>query len=96
MGAEIAKRRKMTAREAAERLGISIRSVQRIAAEPRGEFLARAAARRAEAVQLRSDGLKYAEIAERMGISTGIVGRLIHDARARGEFPARTTLENAS
>ncbi len=86
-----------TAREVAERFGVSIRTVQRLIAEPRSEFLARAAARRAEAVQLRNEGLKYAEIAERMDITTGTVSRLIHDARVHGEFPARTAaLENAS
>lgn len=98
MGAQQARRRKenATAREVAERFGVSIRTVQRLIAEPRGEFLARAAARRTQAVKLRSEGLKYVEIAERMGVSTGTVSRLIHDARAHGEFPARPALENAS
>lgn len=96
MSTQIPRRRRLTAREIAERTGKSVRTVYRYTAEPRADFLARAAARRAEAVKLRSEGLKYAEIAERMEISTGIVGRLIHDARARGEFPARTALENAS
>ena len=90
MSAREQRRRKnnATAREVAERFGVSVRTVQRLIAEPRDEFLARAAARRAEAVKLRSEGLKYAEIAERMGISTGIVGRLIHDARKNGEWAA--------
>ena len=32
-------------------------------------------------MELRQQGLKYKEIAEEMGISTGAVGRLLHDAR---------------
>ncbi|WP_432520590.1 RNA polymerase sigma factor [Kineococcus sp. SYSU DK006] len=56
-------------------------------AEPRPAFLSRAAARRAQAVQLRTSGASYAEIAEAMGCSTGTVGRLLHDARRYGEMP---------
>ncbi len=80
-------RRKVTAREAAEQYGISQRTVQRMIAEPRPAFLSRAAARRAQAVQLRTSGASYAEIAEAMGCSTGTVGRLLHDARRYGEMP---------
>ncbi|WP_345711473.1 sigma factor-like helix-turn-helix DNA-binding protein [Kineococcus glutinatus] len=50
-------------------------------AEPRNQFLARAAERREQAVALRAQGLSYLEIAAEMGCSTGTVGRLLHDAR---------------
>lgn len=85
MGAERAQRRKMTAKEAAARLGVSERTVQRIAAEPREEFLARAAARREQAATLRAQGLSYKRVAEEMGCSIGAVSRLLHDARRYAE-----------
>ncbi|WP_432489006.1 RNA polymerase sigma factor [Kineococcus sp. SYSU DK018] len=88
MSAQQPGRRKVTAREAAEKYGVSPRTVRRLVAEPRSDFLSRAAARRAQAVQLRLDGASYAEIAEAMGCSTGSVGSLLHDARRRGEMPA--------
>ncbi|MDM1998712.1 helix-turn-helix domain-containing protein, partial [Mycobacteroides abscessus] len=80
----------------AERFGVSMRTVQRFAAEPREEFLARAAERRARVVELRAAGLKYTDIAEQVGCSIGVVGRLIHDARRHGEFPAKGSASIAS
>jgi len=85
-GAEIPRRRTKTAREVAEHLGISIRTVRRFAAEPRADFLARARARRDQAVALRRTGLKYVEIGEQMGVTTAIAGRLIQDAKRIGEW----------
>ncbi|WP_432548397.1 helix-turn-helix domain-containing protein [Kineococcus sp. SYSU DK004] len=90
MSAQQPGRRKLTAREAAEKYGVSTRTVRRLVAEPRQDFLNRAAARRAQAVQLRLAGATYAEIAEAMGCSTGSVGSLLHDARRRGEMPEPT------
>lgn len=81
MSAETPARRKVTAREAAEQLGVSTRTIRRLVAEPRAEFEARAQARRARAVELREQGLLYKEIAEEMDTTTGIVGRLLRDAR---------------
>lgn len=85
-GAQAKKRRTITARELAERLGSSERTARRLVAEPREEFLARSKARRDRAVELRQQGLKYREIAEEMGISSGTIGRLLHDARKYGEL----------
>ncbi|MEE2061767.1 helix-turn-helix domain-containing protein [Rhodococcus artemisiae] len=81
MGAKNPVRRKLTAREAAEKFGASTRTIQRLFAEPREEFLERAELRRMQVVGLREQGMKYREIAEEMGISTGAVGRILHDAR---------------
>lgn len=81
MAAENPVRRTKTAREMAERLGVSVRTVRKIVAEPRDEFENRARERREKAAELRASGLKYKEIAEKMGISTGAVGALLHDAR---------------
>ncbi|MDF3313451.1 sigma factor-like helix-turn-helix DNA-binding protein [Rhodococcus sp. T2V] len=85
MGAKTPVRRKKTARELAEEFGASPRTIQRLIAEPREDFLARAAERRTRAVELREQGLKHREIAEEMGISIGAVGRLLHDARKIAE-----------
>lgn len=81
MAAENPVRRTKTARELAERLGVSVRTIRKIAAEPREEFEDRARQRRERAAELRASGLKYKEIAAEMGISTGAVGALLHEAR---------------
>ncbi len=69
MGAETPMRRKRTAREMAAQLGASERTVRNIIAEPRTEFLSRAAAKRKMAVELREQGHTYSEIATTMGLS---------------------------
>jgi len=76
----------------AAELGISIRTVQRVVAEPRDDFTNRAAAHRAQAMELRSQGLSYAQIADRMNLSVGTVGSLIYHARriAREHHQAQT------
>lgn len=83
--ARAGKRRSITARELAQRLGSSERTARRLVAEPRTDFLDRAKARRNRAVELRTSGMKYREIADEMGVSVGTVGRLLHDARKLGE-----------
>ncbi|TQF65305.1 replication protein RepB [Rhodococcus spelaei] len=90
-GAKNPVRRKMTAREAAEQFGASTRTIQRLFAEPRDDFLERAKVRRDRVVELRNQGMKYREIAEEMGVSTGAIGRILHDARKleENETPAR-------
>lgn len=85
--AEINARRKMTAKETAERLGVSVRTVQRLIAEPREDFLNRAQQRRIQAGKLRAQGMQYKDIADEMGLSIGAVGRLVRDARLKGEVP---------
>lgn len=92
-GAETPARRSMTAKEGAERLGVSPRTIQRIIAEPRKEFEGRARERRNRAFELRKTGMKYREIAETMGISIGTVGSLLHDAKKHDE---QGTTERAS
>ena len=86
MSATYPERRSMTAREAAERFGISPRTVQRFQAEPRERITERAAERRAQAVDLRRSGQSYAEIATAMNCSRGSVGTLLHHARLKGEW----------
>lgn len=88
MTAEKPRRRKITAREAAKRFGVTERTIRRIVAEPRAEFLQRARQRRARAVELRLQGLKYVEIAAEMECAVGTVSTLLHEARRLGEWPA--------
>ena len=88
MTAERPGRRKMTAREAAARYGVHPRTITRLAAEPRDDFLARAKVRRDRAVELRGRGLSYLQIAAEMECSTGTVGRLLHDAKKLAERQA--------
>ena len=58
-----------TARAVADALGISTRSVQRIAAEPRAEYEARARARGDQILAWREEGLLWREIADRLNIT---------------------------
>ena len=74
------RRRKVTAREAAERLGVSERTIRRMMAEPREDFVRRAKERRIEAATLRAEGLKWAEVGERMGISPNAARNLANRA----------------
>jgi len=81
VSARAQQRREVTARELAARLGSSERTARRLVAEPRDEFLSRAAAKRKTAVELREQGHTYSEIATTMGLSIGSVGKLLYDAR---------------
>jgi DNA-binding CsgD family transcriptional regulator len=54
----------MTAREAAEAFGCTPRHVRAVVAEPRAEYLARAAERQLRAAELKDQGKTYREIAE--------------------------------
>jgi transposase len=77
MGAQTPARRSKTARELAEEFGVTPRTIQRLVAEPREEYTARARQRRERAAQLRKQGLKYREIAEELGVSIGTVSKLL-------------------
>lgn len=81
MSAQTPARRKMTAREAAELVGCTPRHIRSVVAEPRHEFLARAAERREKVMALRDQGKKYREIADELGISVGTVSTIIHHAK---------------
>ncbi|WP_116413168.1 replication protein RepB [Subtercola boreus] len=72
-------RRKITAKEAAERLGSSERTIRRIAAEPRLSYEAARKARGEQILRWREDGLLWREIAERLNVS-------INAAQKAGEY----------
>lgn len=81
-------RRTMTARESAEKLGVSPRTIQRVVAEPREEFLSRSRTRQDHALALKDSGLKYTEISERMGCTPRAAESLVYQARKRREIEA--------
>jgi len=82
MAAETPKRRSITAKAAAERIGCSPRTVQRIQAEPRTQYDARVKERRELVLSLKEDqGMTYRQIANALNLSTSRVGSLLHEAR---------------
>lgn len=84
MGAVKPIKRKHTARELAERLGVSERTVQRLMAQPRDEYLCEKHERQDEALRLRESGLKWREVGDVLGgISDSAAYQLAAKARAR-------------
>ena len=83
MSAETPARRKLTARQAAELAGCTPRHIRAVVAEPRHEFLARAAERREKVLALRERGMKYREIADELEIPLGTVKTIIHHAKLK-------------
>lgn len=79
MVAENPVRRKKTARELAEQLGISQSTVRRLMAEPRADYLARANSKRQQVAELRATGLSVRSIAQETGISKSAVGRYVQE-----------------
>lgn len=77
MGAEHPIRRTKTAREMAEQMGISVRSVRNIVAEPRGDYEGRAIEKRRRAQQMRLAGASYRQIADALGVTIGSVSSLL-------------------
>lgn len=69
-----------TAREVAERIGMSERSAQRWTSEPREVYLARADEKRQAVRKLRAEGLTMRAIAAELGCSVGTVHRYVHGA----------------
>lgn len=76
-------RRAKTAREMAEQFGASSRTIQRLIAEPRENFEARAREKRQRAAELREQGLRYREIADELEVSIGSVSSLLHGSRSK-------------
>lgn len=78
------RRRKMTARAAAEKFGVSIRTVQRVVAEERAVYEQAAADRRTQIIDLYRQGLKQKAIADQLGVTPALVSIRIREARAAG------------
>lgn len=90
MVAENPVRRKKTARELAEQLGISTSTVRRLMAEPRDQYLARANAKREQVAELRAEGLSVRVIAEKLEISKSTAGRYVQEYEAKSKQPSVT------
>lgn len=71
-------KRQQTARELAERFGVSKRTIQRTVAQSRDDYLAEAAARHERIRAMRAEGLTMRAIAEREGVTVGTVHYAIH------------------
>ena len=72
-------RRKLTARQLGQQFGRSPRTIRRIIAEPREDFLDRAQQRREQIRELRTTGISMRAIAAEMGCSVGTVHRALKD-----------------
>ena len=72
-----------TAREVAEKTGLSIRTIMEWTAESRETYLSRAEQRRQKIQELRKTGLSMRAIAAEVGCSVGTV----HNALAKDENP---------
>lgn len=71
-------KRSQTARELAERFGVSPRTIQRTVSQTREDYLNEAAQRRARIRALRAEGLSMRAIAEREGVTVGTVHYSLH------------------
>lgn len=90
MVAENPVRRKKTARELAEKLGVSVSTVQRLMAEPRDQYLARANAKREQVAELRAEGMSVRVIAEKLEISKSTAGRYVQEYEAKSKQSSMT------
>ncbi|PVC80855.1 replication protein RepB [Streptomyces sp. CS090A] len=77
-------RRTATARELADRFGVSERTVQRMIAEERTAYEGRSRERRDQIVELHRQGLRGYEIARELNVSSGLVSTRLKEARAAG------------
>ncbi|PVC81587.1 MULTISPECIES: HTH domain-containing protein [unclassified Streptomyces] len=77
-------RRTVTARELADRFGVSPRTVLRMIAEERAIYEGRSRQRRDEIVELHRRGLKGYEIARELSVSAGLVSIRLKEAREAG------------
>ena len=70
--------RKMTAAEAAERLGVTPRTIRRYQAEAREDFLTRSADRQRIAYELHMQGMTWQQVGEHMNCTTAAARQLGH------------------
>jgi hypothetical protein len=90
VSAERQLRRKVTAKAAAQKLGVSERTIQRIVAEPRADYEARTRARQDLALHLREQGLSWADVGRDLGCSSDAARVAANRARTRAHQAAET------
>lgn len=71
--------RKHTARELGERFGRTPRTIRRIIAEPREDYLARVQDNRKRARQMKAEGASMKEIQEALGVSRATAYRYVSE-----------------
>jgi len=82
--------RKMTAAEAAERLGVTPRTIRRYQAEKREDFLSRSAERQRIAHEMHELGMTWQEVGEKMNCSAAAARQMGHRWRtANGIKPEK-------
>lgn len=90
MTARVQGQRKVTAREGAELLGVSPRTIQRLAAEPREDYEKRLRERGEQILKWRANGMLWREIAGLLSISTPaaqMAGKRALDRREADTMP---------
>lgn len=91
MSAQVIRRRKKTARELAEKMGVTPRTIQNYIAEERADYEGRAADRRRIAGTMHAKGASWAEIAAAVGgtewAARGLVCRYKAECAASGRDP---------
>lgn len=80
----VRKKRHGTARELAERFGVSPRTVQRLVAEERSQYVGRAVSRRDQIIALYRQGLKQKAIAAQLDVTPALVSIRLREAREAG------------
>ena len=78
------RKRRMTAREAAERFGVSPRTIRYVVAEERTEYVGRAVSRRDQIIALHRQGLKQKAIAAQLAQAPALVSIRLREAREAG------------
>ncbi|MFZ2530396.1 MAG: replication protein RepB [Rhodococcus sp. (in: high G+C Gram-positive bacteria)] len=78
------RKRRMTAREAAERFGVSPRTIRYVVAEERTEYVGRAVSRRDQIIALHRQGLKQKAIAAQLDVTPALVSIRLREAREAG------------
>lgn len=89
------RRRKMTANEAAKRFGVSPRTIRRVVAEERDEYVSRAESRRDQIIALYRQGLKQSAIAAQLDVTPALVSIRLREARAAGVDLSRLPVDDA-
>ena len=74
----------MTASEAAKRFGVSPRTIRRVVAEERTDYVGRAASRRDQIIALHRQGLKQKAIAAQLDVTPALVSIRLREAREAG------------
>jgi len=80
----VRKKRHGTARELAERFGVSPRTVQRLVAEERADYVSRAVSRRDQIITLHRQGVKQKAIAAQLDVTPALVSMRLREAREAG------------